>query len=79
MYNFYTHHILELVLYKISDGYVRVIGTLRVNNIKGFNKSYVQKAINMLYVKDKGSWTIFVPVKQMRIKLSSIAFLRQKT
>ena len=49
MDNFYTHHILELVLFNISDGYVHGICTVRVNNIKGLNN----KSIKITYIISK--------------------------
>ena len=69
MDNFYTRHLLELVLFNISDGYLRVIGTVRINNIKGFNKKYVLKAVYMLTLKEKGAWTIVIPAKTEEDKI----------
>lgn len=48
MDNFYTWHVLVHQVSNISDGEIKVIGTVRFNNIDGANRKYVKDAIQAL-------------------------------
>lgn len=60
MDNFYTRHVLAKQCSRLSDGEIKIIGTVRFNNIDGPNRPYVKQAMEELRSDSvcKGSWRL---------------------
>ena len=52
--NFYTRHVLARKLSSITNGNVKICGTVKFNNIHTLNKPLVKAAINVLQNADRG-------------------------
>lgn len=56
--NFYTRHNLAHSLKVITDGEARMIGTVRFSNVDCTNRYFLQKAIEDIDGKPRGSWCL---------------------
>ena len=56
MDNFHTRHPLARQLANATDGEMKVLGTVRFNNIDKLNRPLVKQAVERLGDKEKGDW-----------------------
>ena len=58
MDNFYTRHPLARQLARVTDGEMKILGTVRLNNIDKMNRSLVKQAVERSSNKEKGHWLL---------------------
>ena len=56
--NFYTRHSLADELKSITDGEVRIIGTVKFTNVDGTNRPHLRKAIEDMKDAERGTWQL---------------------
>ena len=56
--NFYTRHVLARHTEILSDGEIKMIGTVKFNNIDGINHPLVKEAIEKIQNCERGSWIL---------------------
>jgi hypothetical protein len=56
--NFYTRPSLAKLLYDCTDGNARVIGTIKITNLKNINRKAMKMAIEELKDAPRGSWIL---------------------
>ena len=58
MDNFYTRHALAKTLKSLTDGKVRIVGTIKLSNVDALNTSNIQDACAQLKDARRGSWRL---------------------
>ncbi len=58
MDNFYTRHVLARQLKILSDEDIRIIGTVRFNNVDAVNRPHLKEALSQISTKPRGSWLL---------------------
>ena len=58
MDNFYTRHALANALSMVTDGKVRIVGTIKLSNVDAMNTSNIQDACAQLKDAPRGSWRL---------------------
>ena len=56
--NFYTRHVLAKQKEILSDGEIKMIGTIKFNNIDGLNRKLVKLAIDKVQDSERGTWVL---------------------
>ena len=58
MDNFYTRHVLARQVNQLSEDNIRIIGTVRFNNVDSVNRRHLKEAMTMMSSKSRGSWLL---------------------
>lgn len=77
MDDFYTRHVLARQLFCLSDGECGVLGTVRITNIDGINRSALKEAIEELKYSRRGEWRLFEVLEKNKIP-NALPYLAQK-
>jgi sporulation protein YlmC with PRC-barrel domain len=56
--NFYTRHILALVLKSVTDDEARIIGTVKFTNVDSTNRTFITLALEQMKDAQRGSWKL---------------------
>lgn len=56
--NFYTRHVLASELYQITDGKVRLTGTVKYTNVDAINRIHFNSAIQTMKDAQRGHWIL---------------------
>ena len=56
--NFYTRHKLAQQLIKVTDGEMKMIGTVRLNLVDGVNRVNIKEAQGKLKDSERGHWAL---------------------
>ena len=56
--NFYTRHVLAKQTEILSDGEIKMIGTVKFINIGGINRTLVKEAMEKIQNRERGLWIL---------------------
>lgn len=54
----YTRHAIEHALWALTDGEVRLLGSVRFNNLLGINHFIVKRAVDLVKDSERGTWLV---------------------
>ena len=60
--NFYTRHSFAKLLKLLTDGEIRILGTMRFNYVDKWSKSIIKESIKRVSNADRGTWELITAV-----------------